>query len=200
MCMFSGIIETVGEIKKIEDVGGDIFLTVFVGDLVSKVKVGDSVSNSGVCLTVIEINNQNIKFEVMQETIKKTTLSHKIIGDRLNIETSLKVGGEIGGHFVYGHVDGVGVVVEVNSVANDKEVVVDTPKEIMKYIVPQGSVALDGVSLTIADLYDNSFRVSLIEHTLKETTLGNLKVGDKLNVEADMLAKYVHKQISPFES
>ncbi|MBD3311461.1 MAG: riboflavin synthase [Candidatus Magasanikbacteria bacterium] len=189
--MFSGIIKEMGEIVEIKPKAQGFIFVIKELDAASRVEFGASICNSGVCLTVFEKKDGKIFFEVMPETLRKTSLGQKKIGDKVNLETSLKVGDEIGGHFVYGHVDCVGKVENIVAEGDNKLVSIKIPSEWMQYITPEGSVAVDGVSLTVARVEESGFTVSLIEYTLKNTTLGRLKIGDKVNIEFDMLAKYV---------
>lgn len=181
--MFTGIIEDVGIIRRREVVNGQLQLIV-ESKKIRTVKKGSSVSVDGVCLTVAGKKGNSVMFDVMKETVRKTTLAQKKKGDRVNIERALKVGDELSGHFVFGHVDGIGQVTE-------GLLTIKPPRELMKYIVPQGSVAIDGVSLTVARVRKESFTVSLVDYTLKHTTLGTLKKGDMVNIEIDMLAKII---------
>src|SRR3989338_293980 len=188
--MFTGIVIGKGEVaeKKLKSAG-----VVFVIDAkhwARKVKLGASECVSGVCLTVTRKKGRKLFFDVMPETLKKTTLGGKNSGTRVNLELTLKAGDEIGGHFVYGHVDGVGEVIRVVEQGDNKLVTIRPAPELSRFIAPQGSVAVDGVSLTVASFDRESFTVSLIPYTLEQTTLGELKVGDKVNVENDMLLKF----------
>jgi riboflavin synthase len=193
--MFSGIIYNVGTIQSIEKKGDGFLWGVLCPELVPKLTVGASVANSGVCLTVYELKEDVIVFEIMPETIRKTTLGTKKIGDKLHLEPSLKLGDELGGHFVYGHVDGVGEVVSVDKEGETLLVSVKIPEELIRYMVLQGSVTIDGVSLTVARLEDTVITVSLIDLTQKTTLLGAVKEGDMVNIECDMFAKYIEKLI-----
>jgi riboflavin synthase len=191
--MFTGIIISKGVIKEIKEKEEGVVIYLEVGDLVEKVKKGSSVSVGGICLTVVDINDQVLGFDVMPETLKKTVLGQKKIGDKVNLELTLRVGDEVGGHFVYGHVDGVGEVVSVENQGDNRLVTIKPPEELMKYLSPQGSMAIDGTSLTVASFDESTFTISLIPFTLEETTLGDLKVGDKVNLEADMLLKHNYR-------
>jgi riboflavin synthase alpha subunit len=153
--------------------------------------VGCSVSIAGVCLTVAEVDSTGMWFDLLESTKQQTRLTDLEIGDRVNIEPSLRLGEEVGGHFVYGHVDGCGTVNAVRSIGHDKEVVVTLSAELVVYMAPQGSVAIDGVSLTVTQIQGNDITVFLVPHTWQHTTLGSLKSGALVHIEADMLAKYV---------
>ncbi|OGH60071.1 MAG: riboflavin synthase subunit alpha [Candidatus Magasanikbacteria bacterium RIFCSPHIGHO2_01_FULL_33_34] len=190
--MFTGIIKSIGEINKINEKEQGIEL-VIAFDVNQSISIGSSVCICGVCLTVTDLKDNLFSFDVMPETIRKTTLNFKQIGSKVNIEMVLRVGDELGGHFVYGHIDGIGKVVSIKNEGDNKLVEFEVDNDIMKYIVPQGSVAVDGVSLTVARLGSNTFTVSLIPFTLENTTLGELRVGEKVNIESDMLAKFANK-------
>lgn len=198
--MFTGIIKNIGIIKKIEKKAEGLVFFVSCSDIFNQIKVADSVCTTGVCLTVFDKEDDCLLFEIMPETLRKTTLGEKTAGNKINLETSLKVGDELGGHFVYGHVDCVGLTTNIVQEGNNKLVTIELPAEWMKYLAPEGSVAVDGVSLTVARIHDKKLVVSLIEYTLDNTTLGDLQIGDKVNVEMDMLAKYVATQIMNLKS
>lgn len=186
--MFTGIIKSIGEIKKINKKEHGSELAIELNDT-ANVSVGSSVCVSGVCLTVAKKDGQSVSFDIMPETLKKTTLGAKKEDNKVNIETTLKVGDELGGHFVYGHVDGVANVKTIINQGDNRLIEFSAVENIMKYIVPQGSIAVDGVSLTVANFTDSAFTVSLIPFTLENTTLGSLSLGDEVNIESDMIAK-----------
>ena len=148
---------------------------------------------NGVCLTVDRKNGNVLSFTTMAETLRKTTLGALTAGARVNLESSLRAGEEIGGHFVYGHVDAVGTAKKIERKDNSVLLTVGIPTSLQKYLAPQGSIGIDGVSLTIAKRQGSSIAVSLVDFTLKNTTLGGLKKGDMINIECDMLAKYVQR-------
>jgi len=190
--MFTGIVQEVGTIKSINEKAGEIRLIVSVRPP-KFVKLGSSVAVSGVCLTVANMSDGQLEFDVMHETIKKTSLSDKHEGSLVNIEYSLRAGDEIGGHFVYGHVSHVAQVKSLKSKVKSRILTIVLPSKIASYIVPQGSVAIDGVSLTVASVSEDSFDVSLVDYTLEHTTLKDLKVVDMVNIEVDVLARYASK-------
>jgi riboflavin synthase len=192
--MFTGIILGVGEIikKKIKDSG--LSLTIDIGELIKDVKEGSSISVDGACLTIKKIKGSEVVFDIMRETVEKTNLGEKRLNGKVNLEPALKVGDEIGGHFVYGHIDGRGEVAGVEKEGENKLITIKAGKDLMKYIAPRGSVALDGVSLTVARLNGNNFMVSLMPYSLENTTLDELKVGDKVNLECDMLLKVTRNE------
>ncbi len=187
--MFSGLIPQVGTIT------GNRRNRIEVDVVPFKAKPGDSVAINGVCLTVVNkpkyAANMKLAFEVSAETISKTTIQSWFAGKKVNIEPALKASDALGGHIVQGHVDGVGRVVKIADLKSSREVWFEAPKEIAKFIVKKGSVAVDGVSLTAAEVKKNRFLVSLVPFTLEHTNLKQLKVGDKINLEADVIGKYV---------
>jgi len=193
--MFTGIIQSLGVIKKIEpkDMGFRFFISH--DGVVKKVQLGSSVAVSGVCLTVAEIDNDTMIFDVMPETVRKTTLSLKKEGDTVNLEPSLRLGDEVGGHFVFGHVDCTASVEDIQKDGDNWLVFIEAPDTVRGYMAPQGTICVDGVSLTIARLDGTRFGVSLVEYTWKHTTLSLLSKGDRVNLEGDMLAKYVFEQV-----
>ena len=198
--MFTGIIETLGEVKSIFKLSknrlADTQLCIDLEDRIkSNLKVGDSLSINGVCLTVTTIS-KTVDFEIINETVTRTSLGSLKVGDRVNIERSLSFGGRLEGHLVLGHVDGRGIIKQI--IKSSKETrfwVKIEDKNLMSYIVPKGPIAIDGVSLTIIDLKDSSKIVSvgLIPHTLAMTTLGLKLIGDKVNVETDIMGKYISR-------
>ncbi|MDX6513209.1 MAG: riboflavin synthase, partial [Gaiellaceae bacterium] len=159
----------------------------------AEVAIGDSVSISGCCLTVIEIDGGELSFDAVPETLARTALGGLDAGAEVNVERALLAGEPLGGHNVQGHVDGVGVVRASEPEGEGLRLTVEAPPEILRYCVEKGSIAVDGVSLTIARLDDDAFEIALVPHTLAETTLGHLRPGDAVNLEADVLAKYVER-------
>lgn len=193
--MFTGIIQSFGVITKIEakDTGFRFFISN--ASIAKKVQLGSSVAVSGVCLTVAELHDEKMVFDVMPETVRKTTLSFKKEGEKVNLEPSLRMGDEVGGHFVFGHVDCTASVRGVEKDGDNWLVTIEAPEVVQMYMTPQGTIAVDGVSLTIARLGEDNFTVSLVEYTWEHTTLSLLQKGDRVNLEADMLAKYVAKSV-----
>lgn len=191
--MFTGIIRGLGKVVAIKDRDKFREIVVDVGSLVPEPKIGASVANSGACLTITKIDGTKLSFEVMAETLKKTTTGGLKVGDEVNIEPSMHAGDEIGGHFVLGHVDGVGEVVEKVRDGENTRMRFRAPENISKYIVDKGSIAIDGISLTVCDPAENEFDVWLLPLTLALTTLGAKKIGEKVNLEADYLLKAVLK-------
>lgn len=191
--MFTGIIEELGKVAAIEKQSDAIRLTIACKGVLSDLKRGDSISCSGTCLTAIEIDDQGFTADVMLETIRRSSLDGVKVGDPINLERAMSAATRFGGHIVQGHVDGVGEVVSREKSDNWDWVKIRLPKELMKYVVHKGSITLDGISLTVNDIDGDVIAVSLIPETLKVTTLGYKNPGDKVNVEADVLAKHVEK-------
>ena len=190
--MFSGIIFHQGMIASVTtDALGGMRLRVDAPTLVAQLRPSSSVSVNGVCLTVIEVDEQGFLTDVMPQTLSLTTAATWKQGDKVNLESSLRIGDELGGHFVYGHVDGLAEVVAIENAGNAVVVTLRPPESLMKYIAPQGSVTLDGVSLTVADLQSETFTVSLIPETVRLTTWKQVKIGGKVNLEVDMMIKYL---------
>jgi len=191
--MFTGIIEELGKVAAIEKQPDAIRLTIACKEVLSDLKRGDSVSCSGTCLTAIEIDDQGFTADVMLETIRRSSLDGVKVGDPINLERAMNATTRFGGHIVQGHVDGVGEFVSREKSDNWDWVKIRLPKELMKYVVHKGSITLDGISLTVNDIDGDVIALSLIPETLRLTTLGYKKPGDKINVEADVLAKHVEK-------
>jgi riboflavin synthase len=193
--MFTGIIEELGTVASVEVLPDSIRLGI-KGDLVSQdLAQGESISVNGVCLTAAEITSDGFIADVMLETLNRSSLSGISKGENVNLERAMSGAGRFGGHVVQGHVDGVAEIVSREPSANWEVVKVKIPAELSKYVVHKGSITFDGVSLTVNDISDNTVSLSLIPETLRLTTLGTKQVGDKLNVEADILAKHIEKLI-----
>lgn len=191
--MFTGIIEELGKVSAIEKQPDAIRLTIACKEVLSDLKRGDSISCSGTCLTAIEIDDQGFTADVMLETIRRSSLDGVKVGDPINLERAMNATTRFGGHIVQGHVDGVGEFVSREKSDNWDWVKIRLPKDLMKYVVHKGSITLDGISLTVNDIDGDVIALSLIPETLRVTTLGYKKPGDKINVEADVLAKHVEK-------
>jgi len=187
--MFSGIVEELGEIKAISRRGNLSIFEVKADKTLEETAIGDSVSLNGVCLTVIKKSPGILAFEVMPETLKVSNLGFLKPCSKVNLERSLKIGSRLSGHFVTGHVDCMGVIRNKNYINNNLSFQINYPSEFLKYVLHKGSVAIDGISLTIADRKSGSFNVYIIPHTLKNTTLGFKGPSDKVNIEFDILAK-----------
>lgn len=192
--MFTGIIEGLGSIVMFDKKTSNrsaAKMKIKLDKIAKGLKVGDSVAINGVCLTAVNISKGITEFEMIGETIKKTNLGSLERGDRVNIERSLKVGERLEGHFVLGHVDGVGIMSKIEKQTNQVQIWVKIPKELSKHIIKKGSITVDGISLTIVDKLKDQFSVSIIPHTMQVTNLGYKKIGDKVNIETDILGKYI---------
>ena len=195
--MFTGIIEGVGKVIKINKSTKNrsaFQMTVDLGKHAKGLKIGQSVALNGVCLSVTKIAKSKCNFEMIDETIKKTDLGNLIPGAEVNIERSVKAGDRIEGHFVLGHIDGVGIIKKIEKKPKEVKIWFEVPKNLSKFIVKKGSIAIDGISLTVVDIKKNKASVCLIPHTMKVTNFHSKKIGDKLNIETDILGKYILKQ------
>ncbi|QHQ60963.1 riboflavin synthase [Anaerocolumna sedimenticola] len=191
--MFTGLIEEIGEIQNIIKSVKSAKLRIKAGNILEDVNSGDSISTNGVCLTVTEHSFDSFTVDVMAETMRKSNLHLLSPGDRVNLERALRAGDRMGGHIVSGHIDGMGTITKYEKEDNAVWVTINAEPEIMKYIIFKGSVSIDGVSLTVAYIDDTIFRVSIIPHTRDLTTLINKKIGDRVNIECDMIGKYIEK-------
>lgn len=192
--MFTGIVAAIGEVLAVEPRGGDLRLTIGCGKLAADgLALGDSVCVQGVCLTVADVTRGAFAADVSRETLSLTTLSTCAVGARMNLEPALRAGDPLGGHLVSGHVDGLARVTERRTDARSTRMVLEAPAPLMRYIARKGSVALDGVSLTVNEVEATTFGVNLIPHTLSVTTLDRLSPGDRVNLEVDQLARYVER-------
>ena len=189
--MFTGIIERMGIVKRIDAKKNLLVLGIDAGPLAKKVKIGDSVSVSGVCLTAVSKKAAVVSFDLMKETIDRTSLRSLEVGDKLNLELALRAGSRLGGHFVTGHVDEVALIKHITHEKNWVALRLSVSKANHKYFVPKGSITVDGISLTIGRVGKGFVEVYLIPYTLKVTTLGFKKTGDCVNIETDILAKYL---------
>ena len=190
--MFTGIVEEVGTIRSIRPGAASVVLEVAATTVREDAAVGDSILTDGVCLTITLLHRDGFTAEAMPETVRRTTLSERRAGDRLNLERAMTLSSRLGGHLVSGHVDGVGTVTAVTPEDNALLVEIESPEAVSRVTVDQGSVAVDGVSLTVVSVAGDRLRVSLIPHTAAATTLGRLRTGSRVNLEADLIAKYVH--------
>ncbi len=188
--MFTGIITHIGTIRTIEK-SGDWRITIEIPDFTSNLEIGASVSCSGTCLTVITKDMDSFTVQVSGETLAKTSLGNWQSGTKINLERALKVGDELGGHFVSGHVDGLAKLIARESAGDSSKLAFETPDTLSRFIAQKGSVTLDGVSLTVNDVANNTFSVNIIPHTLSATTLGSCRTGDSLNLEIDIIARYL---------
>ena len=192
--MFTGIVETTGHLTRIEPRGGDVRLVIDAGALgLADVAIGDSIAVSGVCLTVIEMDGNAFAVDVSSETLSRTSLGALNVGTRVNLEKAMRLSDRLGGHLVAGHVDGLAHVVAIEPDARSQRWTFELPPELARYAAPKGSIAIDGVSLTINEVDGRRFGVNLIPHTIDVTTLGDRKVGDAVNIEVDLVARYVER-------
>jgi riboflavin synthase len=194
--VFTGIVRELGSIVEAEEAGGGRTLVVRAPETSARTRVGDSVSIDGCCLTATAIEGEAISFHAVPETIARTTLGSLAAGNAVNVEPALRAGDELGGHYVQGHVDAVGRIQSVEAEGEGLRVFVEAPDSVLRYCVEKGSITVDGVSLTVAELAEGAFAVALVPHTLQATTLADLHPAQPVNLEADVLAKYVERLIS----
>ncbi|NOS71542.1 MAG: riboflavin synthase [Verrucomicrobia bacterium] len=198
--MFTGIIEETGVVTAIKPTKKSIALTIRAGKIARGIKLGASVAVNGCCLTVVKSSRRGsstlLSFDMLQESWRLTNLQFAAIGSLVNLERPLRADGELGGHFVTGHVDGLGKIVRWEKSGADHLLDISAPPEVMRYMIHKGSIAVDGISLTVAGVKKNEFRLWIIPHTFDVTTLRERAVGDAVNLEADLLGKYVHKFVS----
>jgi riboflavin synthase len=191
--MFTGIIESVGLVRSMQKMDRSARLEVMAELADNDLKIGDSVAVNGVCLTVTERLNNTFKADAGLETLKVTTLGDLKAGDNVNIERPMQMGGRLGGHLVQGHIDCTGKILFINKIGGEVEVTVEFPREFSKYVVKRGSVAINGVSLTTAGIEGDSFKVFLIPHTVEATTFKFAHAGDAVNIEVDIVGKYIER-------
>ncbi|MBE3573207.1 MAG: riboflavin synthase [Moorella humiferrea] len=194
--MFTGLVEEIGVVRRVEAAPMGARLTIAVKEIIAGTRVGDSIAVNGACLTVVELMPAAIVAEVMAETLRVTNLGSLKPGDKVNLERALRLGDRLGGHLVSGHVDGVGEIKSKRRVGIAWEMEVAVPAGLERYIAPKGSLALDGTSLTVIDIKGNKVAVGLIPHTAAHTILGVKGPGDKVNVEVDMLARYLERLLA----
>jgi len=192
--MFSGIVQSVGSVAQIERRGGDVRLAVAVRDFaLDEIRLGDSIAVAGVCLTVVEVGAAQLAFDVSVETLSVTTLGTLAPGAGVNLEKALRLADRLDGHLVSGHIDGVGRVIAIEPDARSQRWTFEAPPALAKYIVSKGSIAIDGTSLTVNEVEGTRFGVNLIPHTIAVTTFKDRRVGDAINLEVDMIARYVER-------
>jgi riboflavin synthase len=192
--MFTGIIEAVGSITRLEPVGGDLRLYVNVGQLdMSDVELGDSIAVNGVCLTAIQFNDSSFTADVSNETIALTSLNSLAVGSEVNLEKALLPTTRLGGHLVSGHVDGLGEVVSIKDESRSIRLVIRAPDELKHYIAMKGSICIDGTSLTVNRIVDNEFEINIVPHTQQQTIIKHYKPGTKVNLEVDLIARYLER-------
>jgi len=198
--MFTGIVEELGEVAGLADLGDSVRLTLRGPVVVDGAGHGDSIAVNGVCLTVVESGTDTFTADVMRETLDHSSLGALVVGDPVNLERPMRLDGRLGGHLVQGHVDGTGTIESRDRSEHWEVVRVSLPADLARYVVHKGSITVDGVSLTVASVDDRSFTVSLIPTTLALTTLGRKQVGDPVNLEVDVVAKYVERLLAPAPS
>lgn len=191
--MFTGIIEEVGQIAHIQKQGEFAVVTVKSKKVLTDVHLGDSIAVNGVCLTVTSFTKEQFTADVMSETLKRTSLGELGINSPVNLERAMAANGRFGGHIVSGHIDGTGTVAEITPADNSTWYRIKTSPKLMRYIIEKGSITIDGISLTVVDCDAASFRVSIIPHTIKETNLGSKKIGSLVNLENDIVGKYIEQ-------
>lgn len=197
--MFTGLIEEKGKVVRVSPSSGGLRLTVEAPKVSEDAKLGDSVAVNGTCLTAVEIAPPMLTFDAVRETVERSAIGRLRPGDGVNLERPLRAGDRLGGHMVQGHVDGIGVIREVRRAGTETVFRIEAPPEIMRYVVEKGSIAVDGISLTVADLGSDWFSVAVIPHTLANTTLCEETVSSAVNLETDIIGKYVYKFVSKEE-
>ena len=192
--MFTGIIQSTGRVTRSETRGGDLRFALIAPDLdTSDITLGDSIAVSGCCLTLVEREGDTLAFDVSNESLGLTTLGYLGVGDRVNLEKALRLSDRLGGHLVSGHVDGIGTITAIESDARSQRWRIAAPHELMRYIAAKGSVCMDGVSLTVNAVDGDEFEVNLVPYTVAHTTFSDRHAGDRVNLEIDMLARYVER-------
>lgn len=194
--MFTGLVAELGTVQRLARQGNSYHLTVGAKKVLENLRIGDSVAVNGACLTVVRMDDSGFTADVMPETVRLTNIGSLQPGSRVNLERTLRLCDGLDGHIVSGHVEGLGTISEQRPEGIAVVVTISTPPELLKYIIKKGSIAIDGISLTVTEVTDTSFSVSLIPHTAKETTLGLKKVGDSVNLETDILGKYVERMLT----
>lgn len=189
--MFTGIVIGMGEIVAIRRGDQDFSIDVDTGSAIADPQIGESVSLEGVCLTVVSINGSTLTFDISAETIDRSTFKNAQVGDKLNMERAARMGDPLGGHLVSGHVDCVGTLTRVTPVGEGYEIEIELPADGMKYVIEKGSISISGISLTVAYKKEKSVTVAIIPHTWEVTTLGGLSTGEPVNIEYDMIGKYI---------
>lgn len=191
--MFTGIVEEVGTIKDIKRNSSSLSLTISANKVLEDIKLGDSICTNGVCLTVTDFSENFFTVDAIESTIRKTNLYNLNISSKVNLERALSFKDRVGGHIVQGHVDGIGKIINIRKEDMSRVYSIEAEENLLDKLVKQGSITISGVSLTISDLTKNYFEVSIIPHTLKETVINDLKLGDIVNLETDIVGKYIYK-------
>ncbi len=195
--MFTGIVEEKGRLLSIEKGAVSAILTIGAGRVLEGTKIGDSIAVNGVCLTVTTLGSDRFSADVMAETLRRSSLGNLSVGASLNLERALAVGDRLGGHIVSGHIDGTGRITEIRQEDNAVWYRIEADAKLLRYIVEKGSIAIDGISLTVATVDSRSFQVSVIPHTREVTALSERKIGDTVNLENDIIGKYVERLLAP---
>ena len=191
--MFTGIIEETGTIKEISRGSKSAKLRIEASKVLEGTNLGDSISTNGICLTVVEMGQNTFSVDVIAETLRKTNLGKLLVGSCVNLERALTLNDRLGGHLVSGHIDDLGVIINIDMEDITRIISIKTDFDLLKYIIPKGSITIDGISLTVIYVDEQSFKVSIIPHTATETSLLSKKIGDTVNLETDMIAKYAEK-------
>nr|WP_278287326.1 riboflavin synthase [Caloranaerobacter ferrireducens] len=191
--LFTGLVEEVGIVKSILKGTKSVKIVIKAKKVLEDIKIGDSISTNGICLTVTDFTDNTFSVDVMPETIRKSNLKNLAPGSKVNLERALRLGDRLGGHLVSGHIDGTGKILSFDKEDNAIWVTIKPPEELLKYIIYKGSIAIDGISLTVAYIDNKTFKVSIIPHTKKVTTLIEKSLGDEVNLECDMIGKYIEK-------
>lgn len=193
--MFTGLVEEIGKIATITKSGDGRIIKVECDKILSDLKIDDSVAIEGVCQTVVSIKGNIFEVVAVEETLRKTNFKNLSIGKKVNLERAIRLSDRLGGHIVQGHVDSIGEIKSILQETNNYLVSIEFPKEFKKWVIPVGSICLNGVSLTVAKVQDNTITVAIIPHTWQVTTLGSLKIGDSINIEFDVLGKYIENML-----
>lgn len=191
--MFTGLVEEIGVVQSVLKGSKSATIVIKANEVLASVKLGDSISTNGVCLTVTDFSSHSFSVDVMAETMRRSNLKGLTSGDKVNLERALRLGDRLGGHLVSGHIDGTGIISSFVKEDNAYWITVQTSTELLKYIIHKGSIAIDGVSLTVAYVDEKVFKVSIIPHTKDVTTLLDKSIGDEVNLECDMVGKYIEK-------
>lgn len=195
--MFTGIIEEVGRVRSLQKQERGQRIEISCQKIMEDISLGDSVAVNGICLTVSQLKRQSFTADVMQETLDRTSFAQLKNGDPVNLERAMAAQGRFGGHIVSGHIDGVGQIQQIRPDGIAKWYTIQAPPNLLRYVVEKGSIALDGISLTVAEVREDSFSVSIIPHTQAQTNLSVKKIGDLLNIEVDLVGKYIEKFLRP---
>lgn len=197
--MFTGIIEEIGKVIRFQRTAGSSFIEIQAEKVLTDAHIGDSIAVNGVCLTVTDMTNDTFRADVMNETLSRSSLGSLVIGSMVNLERAMAANGRFGGHIVSGHIDGTGIITDVKNDGIAVWYTISAEDSLLRYIVEKGSIAIDGISLTVAKVTNSTFSVSIIPHTASETTLSMKKTGDIVNLENDIIGKYVERLIKTSE-